>query len=496
MAKSTRDDAVPFGPGEKVTGALAFATVAATTWALAGKAGPAPAIYTSLSVVTALASVLLAWKDGRALHRTAFLPFLIFGAVVAVSCCNLSYNPVAGEPGKWLSRDDWIKWLPSTVDRATTLREMLPWLSALLLGGALRQAALGRRAVRWLWGALLVHGLLVAVVGGWFYFHDNSMVLGLYRDRHGYHFASFVYRNHWAAYVIVLVAVSLGFAFSALRRWRTERGSLDGVLPGIGVALLIAFTLPMPGTRSGIVVAGGMLAVAFVWLGWVLWTARAARKTAVPRWVPPVVLAVFLAAAIGVGVSLNQEGIQKHWRRTQSQIRHFSHLDEDLRWNLSRDTVRMAADRPVWGWGVGSFGLLFSKYQGDYLRDEQGRPTARVVNAHNDWAHMWAETGVIGMLVLVIPLVWLLRACWRSRGVLARWGGAGVCLILAYALVEFPLHCAAVLFLWMTVLCTAAPAVEAAGGRRRAAKGTGRRPGGRGRKTEAEQPVSGSAEAT
>ena len=192
-----------------------------------------------------------------------------------------------------------------------------------------------------------------------------------------------------------------------------------------------------------------------------------------------VVLGGFLAATIGSGLALNVGDIQKHWKRTQSQVRNLADGGDDLRWNLTKDTVRMAMERPVWGWGVGSFGIIFPRFQGNYLRDEEGRANARVLNAHNDWAHMWAETGVIGMILLVTPLVALLGACWRSHGVLARWGGGGVVLILVYALADFPLHCPAVLLLWMTVLCTAAPAVAVARpGAQRRVSGAGR---GRGR---------------
>jgi len=457
MQTSVRDDLAMISPREKIVGTLAFITVAYTAWALAGKATSAPPIFTTMAALTAVVSVLLARRDRIAFHWAAFVPLAAFAVLVGASLFNLSYMPVPGVPGKWEWVQDWIKGLPSTVDRATTLKEVLPWLAAFLLGGALRQAAFDRMGVRWLWGALVIHGFLVAMVGVWFYFADNSLILGLYRDPYGYHFASFIYRNHWAAYVILLVTLALGFAMSALRRWRTERAGLDVVLPGIGLALLIALTLPMPGSRSGMVVVCLLFLGAFSYMGWVLVRTRGKGKSLAARWLPVLLLTGFLGLTIGAGVGLNVGGIQKHIKRTESQLRGLGDGEQDLRWKLTRDTTRMAMDRPVWGWGVGSFGIIFPKYQGDYLRDKNGLITGRVLNAHNDWAHMWAETGVIGMIVLVTPLVWLLRACWLSRGVLARWGGGAVVVILAYALVDFPLHCPAVFLLWITVLCTAAP---------------------------------------
>lgn len=457
MEAPHRSEHVPLSPGEKIAGLMAFLIVAISAWALAGKAKWVPPIFTGLAVCMAVVSVALARREGQRVNWLAFLPFALFAIMVTVSVVNLAYSPIPFYPALWEENKDWVRWLPNTVDRTTTLNRMLPWLSALLLGGALRQAAFGRRATRLLWQTLLGHGLLVAVVGAWFYFVNNGMVLGLFPDRYGYHFASFIYRNHWAAYAILLVALALGFAFSALHRWLADRGRFDAVLPGAGVALLIAFTLPMPGTRSGILVIGLMLMAACARALWLVWKEKRSREHGAVRWVPVACLAGFLTAAIAAGVVINRDALRPHWKRTKGQVTALADGQGDLRINLTRDTVRMAMDKPVWGWGVGSYPLVFPGYQGAYLRDDQGRINARVLEAHNDWAHLWAETGLGGLLILLVPVGVLLRGVWRTRGVLVRWGGTGVVILMTYALADFPLHSPAVLFLWVTILCTAAP---------------------------------------
>jgi O-antigen ligase len=145
------------------------------------------------------------------------------------------------------------------------------------------------------------------------------------------------------------------------------------------------------------------------------------------------------------------------------QVRMLAGGGEELRVNLTRDTLRMAADRPVWGWGLGSYAIVFPSYQGDYLRDTKGAITARVVHAHNDWAHIAAETGLIGLLILGTPVLVLIIRCRRGESALLRWGGGGTVVLLVYALADFPLHCPAVLLLWTTVLCTSAPHVALPG---------------------------------
>ncbi len=456
MLNSENSDSAAFSPNEKITGALVFFTVALTTWAIAGRAGWVPPVFTGLAILTAILSVLVSVREGLAFNFKVFLPALLFLVLVSISLLNPSYVELYGT-GIWAPREGWLPWLPSTIDRDHTIAESLPWFAALLLGAALRQASFSSRGVRLLWGALLVHGLLVAAVGVYFYITNRYLVLGVFRDPYGYHFSSFIYRNHWAAYVIILVSLSNGFSFSALRRWSTAHGRFDAVLPGLCVAFMLALTLPIPGSRSGVVVVAILIGGALLRMAWILWRARFKQFASPAQRLGVFALIIFLGVTVGIGASFNRDEIRKHWGRTVAQIHGLSQGQDELRLNLSRDTIAMAADRPIWGWGVGSYRLIFPKYQGDYFRDDQGKINARVHHAHNDWAEMWAEIGLLGLLVLLVPVAIRLRNIWRSRSVLFRWGGGAVLIIMAYALVDFPLHNPAVLFLWVTLLCTAGP---------------------------------------
>lgn len=449
------------GPGgvlggtEKVVIAGVWLTVAVTTWGFAGRASWAPAAFTTGAFVTAVLSVVGARRDGRALHRKAFLPLVLLAGYVVAGLLNPSH--VRADGGGWVARAACVDWLPSTVDPATTLRKMLPWLAALALGGALRQARLGDRAVRLLWAGLLVHGVVVAGVGAFFYLSGDPKMLGFVRARHGYHFSAFVYRNHWAAYALLLMAIGLGFAFSGVRRWLSGDGGVDRALPGLGAALLVGITIPMPGSRSGTALAVGLLGCAAVGLAFVL-RARArsgGRKEGQTQFLRGLALVGFVVGVLVVGGILNREAIQRHWARTVLQADRVAAGAPDLRLMLSRDTIRMAWDKPVWGWGLGSYEYIFPNYQGAYLRNEAGLITTRVVHAHNDWAQLWAELGAVGFSILLVPAAVLGRQAWRSRGWVRRWVIVGVTLVALYAAADFPLHCVAVLLLWTVLLASA-----------------------------------------
>lgn len=453
MRHSLQQETESLRPNEKLTGLLVGATVVITAWGLAGKAEWARGLYVLLSIAAAASSIIISRRDGERLNLWGFAPFGLFCVLVGISLVNLSFEAVQGA-ALWFAREDWVRWLPTTVDRGVTWEEMLPWGAAMLLAGALRQAAMGHRAMRLLWAGLLIHGLLLALVGVFFHLTTPSLVLGMYLDRNGYHFASFAYRNHWAAYVVILVALALGFGMSAFRRWLSGRCRFDVVVPGGIVALLLAMTLFIPGSRSGILMVAGILLLVCLRMAWVLFRQGGGRNY---RWSLVGILILLLGVG-GVGLKLNQGEINKHWERTERQIEGLMSGQTDLRVRFSQDTFKMAMERPIWGWGVGSFRIIFPKFQGEYMRDDQGQPTAQLHHAHNDWAEMMAEWGMAGMGLFLVPLWMRLSAIWQSTSVLSRWGGGMGCgLILLYAWVEFPLHNPAVLFLWITVLCTAAP---------------------------------------
>lgn len=446
-------------PNEKITGILVLSVIATATWTLAGRASVSPYLYLPLALFAALSACLFARREGRPLNRLAFLPAAMLMGVIATSLINLAFQPLPENPSYLISRAQWLPWLPGTIDRGETWRAALPWIAALVLAGAIRQAEFGPRAVSLLWSALLVHGLVVAGVGTYFHFVNEHMVLGLYRDPYGYHFASFVYRNHWAAYAVLLMALSLGFAAAALRRWLRTHRNFDNMLPGVICALLLAITLPIPGSRSGMVMAGLLLGAALVLM--VRSVLGAGRMTMRRRGLLLGVVVGMVAVVGVVGLAVNRPAVEKHWSRTLQQAQGVIHGSGSMRLNFTKDTLRIALKRPVWGWGVGSFARVFATYHGDYLRDEQGKPTARLLRAHNDWAQMWAEVGLLGLLVLLIPVGMRLREAWRDRRPLFRWGMAGVVLLLAYAWVDFPFQNPAVLFLWVTILSTLAPRSEA-----------------------------------
>ena len=71
-----------------------------------------------------------------------------------------------------------------------------------------------------------------------------------------------------------------------------------------------------------------------------------------------------------------------------------------LIWNAA---VQLIKEKPLLGWGVGTFGVYYALAQGEFLSRQENKsflPQAnRSINAHNDYLQVWAETGIIGLFL-------------------------------------------------------------------------------------------------
>jgi O-antigen ligase len=118
-----------------------------------------------------------------------------------------------------------------------------------------------------------------------------------------------------------------------------------------------------------------------------------------------------------------------------------------------KDCLRIFADFPVLGAGLGTFGELYQTYQ---------TPSFQLPHfqyAHNDWLELLLEVGVIGFLIAALGLLlWCLGLFHRSGELRTYQRGlragvfAGVAAILAHSLVDFNLQVPANGYLFVGLL--------------------------------------------
>jgi O-antigen ligase len=112
--------------------------------------------------------------------------------------------------------------------------------------------------------------------------------------------------------------------------------------------------------------------------------------------------------------------------------------------DILRTTARAMSDFLPFGSGLGSFRDVYHLYE----RPEQVTNTY-VVHAHNDYAEIALETGVAGIILMLLFLGWWMLAVWRvwrtaEAAPFARAASIASAAMLIHSLVDFPLRTAAI----------------------------------------------------
>jgi O-antigen ligase len=232
--------------------------------------------------------------------------------------------------------------------------------------------------------ALIVFGALYAFFALAQELTSSGKFFWVYTPRfHGSIYGSYVNHDHYAGLMEMLVPFPLVVSMGHILR-----GGKRALVAFC--AVLMAGTIFLSGSR------GGMLA-------FVLETVVFAALTLIQRRNPRVAIGMVTVCAlvlaflvfVGKGQVLGRLG----------------NLGPGIRLNITKDCLRMFAHRPVWGWGLGTFPTVYPSYRSFY--------TDLFVNeAHNDYAQLLVETGLLGFGLMVWFVV---RLCQHGLPTSRRW---------------------------------------------------------------------------
>ena len=254
----------------------------------------------------------------------------------------------------------------------------------------------------------------------------------------GWIYGPYVNHNHYAGLMELLVPIPLVLA---LTRLAEDRERIAAAI----VAAVMVSTIFLSGSR------GGMLAilVEMAVLAAVLFRHKRGLRTALGLGAFAIVLVSLLVWLGGKQLSARVSSISDESK---------TEISGGMRTSIYRDTVHMFRQRPVLGWGLGTFPVVFPQFRSFY--------TNFFVNeAHNDYLQLLAETGVAGFAVML----WFLVVAYRQASTkMASWmtdiSGAvtlactlGITGILVHSLVDFNLQIPANAALFY-VFCTLAAA--------------------------------------
>ena len=391
------------------------------------------------------------WRNGFPRPLRWLWPFAAFNALVLLSCLNPSFSE------RFFAGQSLLAYtgaahagLPSTAHPPTSLEHLWLFDAIYLSCFNLILVVRRRRGLRVLLVVACANAVLLSVFGTFQNLTADGLYFGRVPSPNPRFFSTFVYANHWAAFVLLFIAACAGLIFYRTRHQPVNRLAGSPLAMGIVGLLLMAMTPTIGGSRSGtllvMILLGGCVVHAFIRI------VRQRRSLGESAMLPLSGVALCVLLAAGAAVYLGRATLRERWRDTQGQWQ-AGMTGERLR--LYADTWHLAAARPFSGWGLGCFdkALLLVRPRPLEARRQYEHS---YVDAHSDWLQSLAEVGFAGTILIglcgLLPLQDLRTT--RHLGSLSAYLLAGCGLILFYAVVEFPFgNPAVVIAFWTCFFC-------------------------------------------
>jgi len=207
----------------------------------------------------------------------------------------------------------------------------------------------------------------------------------------GWIYGSYVNHNHYAGIMELLVPIPLVISLSHLAQEKKR------IAAGAAAAIMVG-TIFLSGSR------GGMLAI-FVELA-----ALAAVLFRKKRNFQFVISGVtFVVILISLLAWLGGKELGARVRSISSEAK--SEISGGTRLYIDRDTLKMFSHKPLLGWGLGTFPVVYPQFRSFY--------TNFFVNeAHNDYLQLLSEMGTVGFGVMIWFVIVLYR---RALSKLGNW---------------------------------------------------------------------------
>jgi O-antigen ligase len=221
----------------------------------------------------------------------------------------------------------------------------------------------------------------------------NGKLLWMFSSAQGgWIYGSYVNHNHYAGLMELLTPFPIVLAVS-----RFSDGNRRFIVAGI--AALMAGSIFLSGSR------GGMLAFCAEMIVLAVLLLRSRQG----NWKNALMLGGVLLLVIGFLVWLGGNELTHRLVSIHSEAR--SEITGGTRLSIDRDGLRMFLKRPLLGWGLGTFPIVYPQFRSFYT-------TFFVNEAHNDYLQLLVETGLAGFLIAVWFLVVVIR---QSAAKLRNW---------------------------------------------------------------------------
>lgn len=386
-------------PMEKVVELILVLVVIGATLAFGGVQ---PITYSLVEIVLFLALLLLVFKHTRRGEIKLHLPSwpVLFAFLVGLQVIPLpsqlivSLSPAraldpnlaALSPGTWV----WATLSIYPHHTALALVRFLAYLTAFVLAVYVFDSGKGKSTVL---RGLIILGCFEAAYGivqyltGWQKIFTYTKQYDLAEAT-----GTYINRNHFAGLLeltlpFVFASVFYSFQLWSERRRASRGGSSLWFRSVFYLFLLVIMVVGVVFSRS----RGGIFATAFS----IVFVALLAQLKARRRvWMLGVFL--FLVCVAGYGLWIGLDPVLARFE----QVRQPGYLQMEGRISIWKDALRLVHDHPLTGTGLGTFGTAFRRHQTDLVE-------SYVDHAHNDYLEFASDTGLPGVALLFLPILYL-----------------------------------------------------------------------------------------
>jgi O-antigen ligase len=271
-----------------------------------------------------------------------------------------------------------------TAYRAATMSTLLLYCSYAILGFLLVQCLQRTWQVHALAGAFSVYGFTLAAFSFVQGITTNGKLYWIRTPRFGgWIYGPYVNHNHYAGLMEMLTPFPL-IIFLSPRAERRHK-----ILAAFAAAVM-GSTIFVCGSRGGM----AALAVQMIFLlAFVLRKRRDRDKLRAAAMF--LALGVALLAFLGGGELMNRVNTISGDMRTE--------LSGGTRLTIDRDCLRIFLQKPLTGWGVGTFAEIYPQFR-------SFSTSLRIDKAHNDYLQLLVETGALGFVLMAWFLFSVCRA--------------------------------------------------------------------------------------
>lgn len=245
---------------------------------------------------------------------------------------------------------------------------------------------------------------------------------------------TYINPNHFAGFLEMAIPVSLAYGLS-FSGGRSENGGIwqrflkarfSGRFLIFFATALMALSLLLSGSRGGIFSFVASLVFFYLLLSW-------GGGGRFRSWA----LGLFLLIVITYAAWIGLDPVIQRFVETKETL--------PVRTLIWEDTLRLIMDFPIFGTGLGSYGLTYTLYKKAY-----SGPTF-YSHTHNDYLELAAETGLLGFILVLYGIINFYRRAWVDlrlsspridplRYFLALGSLGGVFAMLIHSLTDFNLQ--------------------------------------------------------